>query len=156
MQYQLYKPNSKNTGAAFSFRVVTQDKEGNPSKPTLFMQSIKQASWDDNKKTGSFSENAKDPEKNVYVKLNENEVGGIIHAIENYTEFSAFHSYNEDKTQISFRPYTKKDKDQTKAFSLGIVKNTSMKFGIGVEISEARTLKSFLELFLIRFFSYNG
>lgn len=154
MQYQLYKPNSKNTGAAFSFRVNSQDKEGNSIKPTLFMQSIKQASWDDSKKTGSFSENAKDPEKNVYVKLNENEVGGIINAIENYTEFSAFHSYNEDKTQISFKPYSKKD--GTKAFSLGIVKNTSMKFGIGVEISEARTLKSFLELFLIRFFSYNG
>ena len=69
MQYNLYKPNSKSTGCAFSFKVIEKDKEGNPTKPTFLIQAIKQASWDSNRKTGSFSANAKDPEKNIYCKI---------------------------------------------------------------------------------------
>ena len=78
MQYNLYKPNTKNTGCAFSFKIITKDKEGNPSKPTFLIQAIKQASWDSNKRTGSFSANAKDPEKNIYCKINENEAGDSL------------------------------------------------------------------------------
>ena len=29
MQYNLYKPNQKGTGCAFSFKIVETDKEGN-------------------------------------------------------------------------------------------------------------------------------
>ena len=46
MQYNLYKPNTKSTGCAFSFKVIEKDKEGNPTKPTFLIQAIKQASWD--------------------------------------------------------------------------------------------------------------
>jgi hypothetical protein len=151
-QYDIYKPNSYNTGCAFSFKIVETDKEGNKIKPTFLIQSIKQATWDAKKKTGSFSANAKDPEKNIYFKLSENEIGGMLNAIENYTEFSAFHSYNDDKTQISFKPYTKKNGD--KAFSFSVVKNSTLKFGMGVELSEARTLKGLFDLFLFKFFNY--
>jgi len=151
-QYDIYKPNSYNTGCAFSFKIVETDKEGNKIKPTFLIQSIKQATWDEKKKTGSFSANAKDAEKNIYFKLNENEIGGMLNAIENYTEFSAFHSYNDDKTQISFKPYTKKNGD--KAFSFSVVKNSTLKFGMGVELSEARTLKGLFDLFLFKFFNY--
>jgi predicted restriction endonuclease len=151
-QHDIYKPNSYNSGCAFSFKILEKDKEGNQQKPSLLVQSIKQASWDANKRSGSFSANAKDPEKNIYFKLSENEVGGVLNAIENYTEFSAYHSYNDDKTQISFKPYTKKD--GKKAFSLSVVKNSTLKFGMGVEIAEARTLKAFFDLFLFKYFSY--
>lgn len=151
-QYDIYKPNSYNTGCAFSFKIVETDKEGNKIKPTFLIQSIKQATWDAKKKTGSFSANAKDTEKNIYFKLSENEIGGMLNAIENYTEFSAFHSYNDDKTQISFKPYTKKNGD--KAFSFSVVKNSTLKFGMGVELSEARTLKGLFDLFLFKFFNY--
>lgn len=151
-QHDIYKPNSFNTGCAFSFKIVETDKEGNKIKPTFLIQSIKQATWDEKKKTGSFSANAKDAEKNIYFKLNENEIGGMLNAIENYTEFSAFHSYNDDKTQISFKPYTKKNGD--KAFSFSVVKNSTLKFGMGVELSEARTLKGLFDLFLFKFFNY--
>lgn len=151
-QYDIYKPNSYNSGCAFSFKIVETDKEGNKTKPTLLIQSIKQATWDDKKKTGSFSANAKDPEKNIYFKLNENEVGGMLNAIENYTEFSAYHSYNDDKTTIYFKPYQKKNGQ--KAFSFSVVKNSTLKFGMGVELSEARTLKGLFDLFLFKFFNY--
>tara|TARA_A100000171_G_scaffold36762_1_gene35558 strand:+ start:4738 stop:5199 length:462 start_codon:yes stop_codon:yes gene_type:complete len=151
-QHDIYKPNSYNSGCAFSFKIVETDKEGNKIKPTLLVQSIKQATWDSKKKTGSFSANAKDPEKNIYFKLGENEVGGMLYAIENYKDFSAFHSYNDDKTQISFKPYTKKNGD--KAFSFSVVKNSTLKFGMGIELSEARTLKGLFDLFLFKFFNY--
>ena len=151
-QYEIYKPNPSNAGCAFSFKIVETDKEGNKSKPYVIVQSIKQASWDNQKKRGSFSANAKDPEKNIYFKLNENEVGGILHAIENYTVFSAYHTYNDDKTQISFKPYTKKNGD--KAFSFSVIKNSALKFGLGIELGEARTLKGLLDLFLFKYFNY--
>ena len=154
MQYNLYKPNSKSTGCAFSFKVIEKDKEGNPTKPTFLIQAIKQASWDSSRKTGSFSANAKDPEKNIYCKINENEAGAIIHAIEKYTDWSAYHTYNEDKTTMSFKPYTKGSGQD--AWSLGVIKNSTLKFGIGVELGEARTLKTLLELYLTRLFDYQG
>jgi hypothetical protein len=106
-QYDIYKPNAYNAGCAFSFKILEKDKDGSAIKPSFLVQSIKQAKWNNQTKTGSFSENAKDPEKNIYFKLNENEIGGMLNAIENYTEFSAYHTYNDDKTQISFKPYTK-------------------------------------------------
>lgn len=151
-QHDIYKPNSSNSGCAFSFKIVEKDKEGNNQKPSFLVQSIKQASWNSQKRTGSFSANAKDPEKNIYFKLGENEIGGMLHAIENYVEFSAYHSYNDDKTQISFKPYTKKNGQ--KAFSFSVVKNSTLKFGMGVELAEARTLKGLFDLFLFKYFNY--
>lgn len=152
MQYNLYKPNSKNTGCAFSFKIVDKDKDGNSVKPTFLIQSIKQAGWNAQKRTGSFSDNAKNPEKNIYCKINENEVGAIINSIERYTEFSAFHTYNEDKTTISFKPYEKQN--GVKAFSLGVIKNSTLKFGIGIELGEARALKVLLEMYLRKLFEF--
>ena len=152
MQYNLYKPNSKNTGCAFSFKILERDKNGNSAKPTFLLQGIKQASWDDSKKTGTFSSNAKDPEKNVFSKLNGKEIGAILHAIEEYEEFSAFHTLNDNKTTISFKPYEKKD--GKKAFSLTVTRNSTLKFGIGIEMGEARLLKALMELYLVKLLSY--
>ena len=152
MQYNLYKPNTKNTGCAFSFKIIDQDKDGNPTKPTFLIQAIKQAGWNSSNRTGTFSANAKDPEKNIYCKINENEVGAIIHAIERYSEFSAYHTFDDNKTTISFKPYEKNN--GTKAFSLGVIKNSTLKFGIGVELGEARALKVLLELYLQKLFKF--
>ena len=129
MQYNLYKPNSYNSGCAFSFKIISKDKDGNETKPSFLIQGIKQASWDDQKKTGSF-----------------------ILYIEKYTEFKAFHSFKDDKTQISFKPYEKKNGGN--AFSFSIVKNGSLKFGLGIELGEARALVVLLEMFLTKFFKY--
>tara|TARA_R100000152_G_C6779349_1_gene210907 strand:+ start:2734 stop:3219 length:486 start_codon:yes stop_codon:yes gene_type:complete len=143
MIVQYYKPNSKNTGCAVSFDIGPNNKN---QEPCVYVRAVKQHSWNQAKRTGSFSENAKDPEKSLSIKLNEIEVGGLIHAIEKYKDFSAFHSYEDNKTSISFKPYQKKD--GTDAFSFGITRNSSNKFGIGVEISEAYGLREFLKFFL--------
>ena len=143
MIVQYYKPNSKNTGCAFSFDIGANNKN---QEPCVYVRAIKQHSWNDKTRTGSFSENAKDPEKSISIKLNEIEVGGFIHSIEKYKDFSAFHSYEDNKTQILFKPYTKKD--GTEAFSFGVTRNSANKFGIGIEMSEAYCLREFLGFFL--------
>jgi len=127
MIVQYYKPNSKNTGCAFSFDIGANRKN---QEPCVYVRAIKQYSWDASKRTGSFSANAKNPEK----------------SIEKYKDFSAFHSYEDNKTSILFKPYTKKD--GTEAFSFGVTRNSSNKFGIGVEMSEAYGLLEFLKFSL--------
>ena len=143
MIVQYYKPNSKNTGCAFSFDIGANNKN---QEPCVYVRAIKQHSWNDKTRTGSFSENAKDPDKSISIKLNEIEVGGLIFAIEKYKEFSAFHSYEDNKTSISFKPYMKKD--GADAFSFGVTRNSANKFGIGVEMSEAYGLREFLKFYL--------
>ena len=143
MIVQYYKPNSKNTGCAFSFDIGPNQKN---KEPCIFIRAIKQFSWNSESRTGSFSENAKNPEKSISLKLNEIEVGGLINAIENYCDFSAFHAFQDNKTSISFKPYTKKDGN--KAFSFGVTRNSANKFGIGVETSEAYGLREFLKFYL--------
>ena len=149
MIVQYYKPNSKNTGCAFSFDIGSNQKN---NEPCIYIRAIKQFSWNNERRTGSFSENSKNPEKSVSLKINEIEAGGFINAIENYCDFSAFHSFQDNKTSISFKPYSKKD--GTKAFSFGITRNSANKFSIGVEISEAYGLLEFLKVFLQELYLY--
>jgi hypothetical protein len=147
MNYSLYKPNSKATGCAFQFKIG----QGKTNEKVLYVSAIQQASWNENTKTGSFSENAKNPEKNINFKLTENEIGGMIYAIRNYSDFSAFHTFDENKTQITFKPYTKQN--DTKAFSFSVSRNGNQKFGIGIELSEAETLSEFLKFTLNQIYS---
>ena len=151
MNFSLYKPNSKVTGCAFQFKIG----QGKNSEKSLYVSAIQQASWNENTKTGSFSENAKNPEKTLNIKLNENEIGGLLYAIRLYKEFSAFHSFEENKTQISFKPYKKQN--GTDAFSFTISRNGNQKFGIGIEMGEAEALSEFLKFCLNEvFFNRNN
>ena len=147
MNFSLYKPNSKVTGCAFQFKVG----QSKGDEKTLYVSAIQQSSWNENTKTGSFSDNAKNPEKTLNIKLNENEIGGLLYAIRVYTEFSAFHTFDENKTQISFKPYTKQN--GAKAFSFSISRNGNQKFGIGIELGEAESLSEFLKFTLNQIYS---
>jgi hypothetical protein len=146
---QLYKPNSKGTGCAFSFNI---GKTGKEKEPCIYINAIMQHSWNEKTKNGSFAENAKNPEKTIIVKLNEFELGGFIYAIDQYTEYSGFHTYEDNKTAISFKPYTKQN--GTKAFSFSITKNSALKFGIGMEMGEAHALKEFFKFVLTKTFDF--
>ena len=57
---------------------------------------------------------------------------------------------NDNKTTMSFKPYTKPN--GVEAWSFGVIKNSALKFGIGIEKGEARTLKTLLELYLTKLF----
>jgi hypothetical protein len=145
----LYKPNSKNSGCAFGFRMGVS---GKTKEPRVYVNAIMQYSWNEKTRNGSFAENAKNPEKATIIKLNEFELGGIIHAIENYAEYKGFHTYGENKTSISFKPYTKQD--GTKAFSFSITKNSALKFGVGIEVGEAYVIREFLTSALRQIFDF--
>ena len=72
MIVQYYKPNAKNTGCAFSFDIGANNKN---QEPCVYIRAVKQYSWNSKTRSGSFSENAKNPEKSISIKLNEIEIG---------------------------------------------------------------------------------
>tara|TARA_A100001015_G_C14605860_1_gene562244 strand:- start:13 stop:546 length:534 start_codon:yes stop_codon:yes gene_type:complete len=161
MSISIYKPNSKNSGCAFSFRYGVQ-KNGDPC---LFVNSIKQYSWDDAKKTGNFSSNADDPSKNLSIKFNEFECGSIISSLRNRYEYNTFHNYEGNKTTIKFSPWDKKIKisslnQKTKqfeenyqvipAFGLSITRNGTDTFKIPLEPGEVEITISFIQSIINR------
>ena len=148
MSYRLYKPNSKNTGCAISFYLSFNS--GNPD--CVFLNMIKQASWDSKKRNGSFSKNVNNPNKTISIKLSINEVGGIINAISSKAEFSGYHRYNDNTTIIKFSTYKKKDGGS--AFSLTVTRNSVDKFGLGIENGEAQCIRIYLEECLHRIFEH--
>lgn len=152
MNVQFYKPNAKNTGNAFGFRIGVKGK--NDQEPCVYVTAIQQHSWNEKTKTGSFSANVSNPEKSISLKLNESELAGFIYAITNYTEFSAFHSFDDMKTAISLKPYTKANGGD--AFSFSVSRNSASKFGIGLEMAEAYLLVEFFRYVLNELFLYRS
>ena len=142
---QFYKPNAKMTGSACQFYL-------NYTDGSFFSTLIKQASWDANKKTGSFQANRKDPNKNVIIKLSALEVAGILDAIERDVEYKGYHSSSQQVVQFSFSPYIR-DGEQ-KGYSYSVSKQgkedstQKASFLIGFYFHEAKLLKRHLEYLL--------
>jgi hypothetical protein len=136
-----YKPNSKNSGTACSFSV-------NPKDQSIWSSLIKQASWNDSKKIGSFSENQNNPNKSVKLKFSLTETAGLLDALERNSEFSAYHTSEKQSTQIKLAPYLKDNKQL--GFSYMVSKTdkqnseNKQSYLIGFYFNEARLLKQFL------------
>ena len=160
MSISIYKPNSKCAGCAFNFSVSYQNGD---KPPALYINAIQQATWDENKKVGSFSQNKENPDKNIAVKFNEFEVGSIISYLETRIEYSNLHVFDENKTSIKFSPWDKKQKvssydPQTKqfsdkqitvpAFGINFTRNGNQTFKIPLEPGEVEVLKNFLKFVL--------
>lgn len=150
MKFTLYKPNSKNTGSAFTFD-STEDRNG---KPTLFVSMIQQYSWDEQRKTGSFKENAKNEEKSTTVKLTDSEAGEFLSSFKSRIPFVGFHKTQDKTTVIKLTPWDKtrliKNKDgqetyKTPAWGLTITKNSAQFFKLPIEAGEAEVLSVLLE-----------
>ena len=113
---------------------------------------IKQDSWNQEKRVGSFSKNKGNPQKSVITKLSRIEIAGIIDAIETNREFSAYHRSKKQILQIRFCPYMKDNKQIGFSFSINKqeVEDSTNKtsFVIGFYFPEARLLKHDLEIFL--------
>ena len=143
---QFYKPNPKVTGTACSFWV---NKDG-----SIMTSMIKQDSWNEAKKQGSFLKNKDNPQKKVVSKLSRIEIAGIIDSIERNVEFKNFHSSQNQVLQIKFCPYLDKETQAQKGFSFSINKqdkeDSTQRTGfiIGFSYPEARLLKHDLENFL--------
>ena len=141
---QFYKPNAKNTGSACSFWL---NRDG-----SVMSSLIKQASWNSERKIGSFSKNKENPKGRVITKLSRMEVGGLIDSIESNREFSAYHSSQHQVLQIKFSPYLRDDKQVGFSFSINKQEkeDSTAKTGfvIGFTFPEARVLRHDLEVFL--------
>ena len=148
---QIYKPTPRNTGTACSFSFNNLD--GN-----FYLNLIKQASWNDQKKIGSFSENAQNPEKKVVVKLSKIEACGILDALDNNRTADFFHNSENQKLGIKFSPYIREDKQI--GYSLNVIKNSktqttqpAVSFLIGFTFAEARLVAEYIKFGLSHIFS---
>ena len=158
MNVAIYKPNSKNAGCAFSFRVSTQGKQ-----PVFYVNAIQQYSWDDKKKTGSFIKNKDAEDKNVSFKLNDFELGEILSSISSRVPWNGYHSYNDNTTMIRFAPWDKPRKikgkdgaDQTftsPAFGISVTRNGNQNYRIALEPGEVEVLKKLIERYFEEIFN---
>lgn len=136
MSISIYKPQKNSGGCAASFFVSQHD--------CLMVNLIQQHSWNEAKKTGSFSENKGNPEKTASLKLNEFECGEIIYAIESYSEWKGYHSFGDSKTRISFTTWQKGD---TKMFGFSVDQNGKA-FKLPITMGEAICLKILMQSFI--------
>lgn len=143
-----YKPNTKVTGSACSFYL--SDKDG-----AFFSQFIKQASWNEKSRTGSFAKD--DPNKKASIKLTDVEIAGIIDALESDREFSAYHQSEKQVATFKILPYVDKITGIRKGFSYTLSKSAKddstnkLSFVIGFTFPEARRLRQHLEFLLNRY-----
>ena len=144
-----YKPNSKNTGTACSFSVNAKDG-------SVWSSLIKQSSWNEGTKTGSFSDNKDNPQKSARIKFSPTEVAGLLETLDKNIEFSAYHSSEQQVTKIKFAPYIKDEKQV--GFSYSVQKESKdnienkQSYLIGFYFNEARLLKEFLQYSLSSIF----
>lgn len=159
MSLSLYKPNSKNTGCAFNFKIGT-NKNG---EPTVYVSAIQQYSWDNKTRASNFSGNRDNPDKNINLKFSEFEVGGILSAFRKRNEYSSFHSYEDNKTSIKFTPWDKPmkikngDRESTvkvPAFGVSFTRNGNQAFKIPIEPGEVENLDSFFSFYLQELYSH--
>lgn len=136
-----YKPNSKNTGTACSFSVNSKDC-------SIWSSLIKQSSWNENAKTGSFSDNRDNPQKSAKVKFSITEAAGLLEALDKNIEFSAYHSSDKQVTKIKFSPYIKDEKQVGFSYSVNKESKENVEnkqsFLLGFYFNEARLLREFL------------
>ena len=101
MSLQIYKPNSKNQGSALNINISSpQGKE-----PLLFINLIRQFSWNAETKKGSFAGNKDQPENTVNMKMVAMECGEVISAITNRYNYSTFHTFNNNSTTLNLSPW---------------------------------------------------
>lgn len=145
-----YKPNSKNTGSAAQFNYGL--KSGDFS---LYISIIKQASWDDQTKRGSFTENAKNPDKNKTVKLNITEAAAIIRVIsEESNKWTTVHKTSTAITSLTFSPYIK---DGTKlGYGFSISEKDKNSFMLSLTSDEGKVLEIFLTKYITDSFLMEG
>lgn len=153
MNLQLYKPNAKNTGSGFNFSVSTREE-----KPSFYVNAIQQFSWDNSKKTGSFSGNKENDDKKIAIKLNNAELGEMLSSFSSRVPWAGFHDFNGNKTTIALTPWDKsrtvtgKDKQRVEhtvpAFGFTISRNGNQTFRMSLEPGEVEILKQFIIKYL--------
>lgn len=144
-----YKPTKRSTGSLVNFSFSSKgDKKG------IFVEFVKQTSWDDKAGVASFKGGEK-----VNIKLSLVETAGILRAIEGNTSASLngkgfYHKSDSGSASISFSPYMREGEQV--GFSFSVMKQESgeqKKFAIGLDFNESTLLREFLKFALEHVFS---
>lgn len=150
----IYKPNSKNTGHSMSvsFSPMELSEKGGRTVSSkdacFFITMVKQSSWNQEKRIGSFKQDMKDPAKATTVKIDIFEAGGIINSFERMQNFDVFHSTPSSNSSISLTVNdvkVVKPNGQTKFFYFSIGKGSDLKFSIPLSMEEAVVVRDFLK-----------
>lgn len=145
-----YKPNSANKGSAAQFQYGAK-----PLDYGLYLSIVKQFSWNNESKRGSFSENSKDPSKNKKIKLNATEASAICRIIELKSDkWSTVHRSESKTTSINFSPYVKDG--NMLGFGMSVSEKDGQSFMIGLNNDEAYLLKKFLDSYILFTFDKNS
>jgi hypothetical protein len=140
-----YKPNKSCSGHACRFWYSERDG-------SIFATLIKQSTWDDASKRGTFAANAKDPLKKINIKFTLTEVSGILDCIERNRPFKGYHDFSV-VANINFTPWMRNNEagvSVQNGFSFSVTRSTKedptnkMTFVIGFTFAEARLLREFL------------
>lgn len=155
---QIYHPNKNNTGFACSFTQSDKDR-------TIFATLIKQSGWDAEKRIGVFKDSKNDPNKNVNIKLEPVEIGGILDCIDRNRPFTAMHDGDKYIKSIQFVPWMNKvpegEKPTQKGYSFSITvtnkedSTSKNSFYIGLTYAESRLIREFLIFSLRKSFVRN-
>ena len=149
---QFYKPNPSSSGYGIGLSF-------NSKEAKLYVEVIKQVSWDAAKKEGSFKGG-----KKFNVTFNSNEIGAILNTLERGLPSKFFHSTAKGSVSIDVSTFFKKvpnsqEKGPKDGISLSINPKAKEgeaapdRFGFWFNESEARTLRAYLEFALNHFFS---
>jgi hypothetical protein len=143
---EFYKPQKTGNGTCATFECNTSLEDD--KKNGFYINLLKQHSWNDSTKTGSFKENVNNPEKHKKVKLNDLEICSFIQVIESNSErkFSTVHKSGEKTTPIFFEPYIKDS-----AFIGHLLKIDGV--GIAFNLVETIKLREYLKLSLSNLYS---
>jgi hypothetical protein len=147
MPLKIFKPNPRNTGSLCTFNFGPAKKGGDTKgEIALYANILQQATWDAGKKSGSFAENAKNPEKQVRVKFSEFEAGNFMNAIKRRVEFKGYHSHDGrvGHIQFAFSP-SKDDKGEFRGFLFSVNRDGKEKFVTPITAGEAENLLCFLD-----------
>lgn len=146
---KIFKPNPKSTGSVTTFNIGPSEKGGDlKGEVSVYISCLLQASWNAQTKRPSFKENAKNPAKNLRLKLSEFEVGGIIDALVTKTEFKGYHTHSgrSGQVQFSFTPSSTAE-GVFQGFYLSMLRDGKEKFGCTINRAEIRRLLAFFDFY---------
>ena len=143
---EFYKPQKTGNGTCATFECNTSLED--PKKNGFYINLLKQHSWDETSKTGSFKENVNNPDKHKKIKLNDLEICNLLQVIESNSErkYSTVHKSGNKTTPFFFEPYIKDS-----AFVGHLLKIDGV--GIAFNLVETIKLREYLKLALSSLYS---
>ncbi len=158
---QFVRSSSRMDGVQARFNSAYNDKK----ELVCYLRMTEQATWNQEKKYGTFTENSKNPEKYAAVSLNAIELGYILSIISGNvvdTEANFFHDTNKsisnssskNSAQIKFTRYEGVEKAgerelKVTKFGIKLVRN-GKEYKIGLSAGEAMQLVIFIEATLFK------